>query len=162
MCEADQHRALPMVATLFEGEGAVIEATAHAQAIAFRVKGDERQEDHIERPRHDVLSMPQERFGYAKTVVDQSGSRFKGGEPETVAGTCSEDRQVGALAGLQCQMEQGGGIDFASAGKIEGDTVAVSEGFVVACEAQQSKAVPFEGLSGQSPTLVAHLSAQSR
>jgi len=148
-----------MDAPLFEGKGAVIEPTAHADAIALCIEGDEGHEYHIERPGHDDFSVLQERLGYAEAVFDHCGSLFERGEPQAIAGTSPEYGQVGQFAGLQRQLEQGGGIDFAAGSKVERYPVAVSEGFVVAGEVQQAKAVPFERLPAQSPALVAHLTA---
>lgn len=118
---------MPGIALRQVSKGTVIEATAHTEAIASIIEGNQRRDDQIQAVHLTRLAPVTYRFGDTEAIKHQLRFLGKRREPEAVVVAWTEGRQVAMLTHLQGAPDQWGQIDFTVVGQIESDVTAVQE-----------------------------------
>ena len=97
---------LPMNPVVKISQRAVIEATTHADSIAFIVEANQWQQDEIEPPGTDRGTSSDIRLLDVKAVALQSVSTAILRKPELVVGIAPQYRKVQLLTGMGCPVTQ--------------------------------------------------------
>src|SRR5690606_13267259 len=109
------------------GEGAIVEASAHAQAVSLLVEADQRQEYQVQSPGSGLQAAVGLRFADAETVACPALATDQPLETHAIGRPFAEYRQVAVLAHPAGLFHQCGGVYLAIIGQIEGDVPAAAE-----------------------------------
>lgn len=123
--DADQARAAERLRAIEPwAQRAIVEARAHAEAMALRVEADERNEDRVEVTDREAAARTAQRFGDTEHVAAQRGAGLERDEDHPAVTTTDDVRHVDTDSALPCGAETGAQVDFARHAEERGDAPA--------------------------------------
>lgn len=138
--QTDQLRSWPVAPEAPPGQRSVIKAATHAQAVALRIKANQRHQQELQTPERYLLPRVGNRLTDTKAVGMPAGVCGEALELHAPAGPASNYRQIAVFALASGFLQQSLWIDFTVIGQIESNVTAAQKKHAAAKQALQGAA----------------------